>query len=255
MAGFDAAFRVSPRDVPLVRACFAAIRLRVRKLGVRVAARSLEDGAYIEFSGQTYALDILLERLRRDLPTIAEATQSERAPSARRRTANGLVEILNRYRGMMYDRYDEDWIPTLRGRSVPVTGVIHDLFPRDAPHLVDRLMVTMDLLASWHFDEVAPEVLLEEIHTAAELMLKSLGLVGAKRMSFAELVDSAHAAELIRDDARETLMTMKTTRARVKHRGSSDAREWLDTHFWDAAAALEVLSAEVRVVAEAGERR
>ncbi len=205
------------------------------------------NGGYIELNGQTYALDILLERLRRDLPTIAEATPSERPPAARRRTANGLVKILSRYRGQMYDRYGEGWLPTLRGRSVPVTGVIHDLFPRDAPRLADRLLVTMDLLASWHFDEVAPAVLLEEMHTAAELMLKSLGLPRSKRLSFAELVDAADKAALIRADVAETLHSMKTVRARVKHRGSSDAKDWLDIHFWDGAAALEALSARVRV--------
>lgn len=246
MAGFDATFKASQRDMPIVRACIAAIRLRARKLGARVKTEVYEDGAYICFNANTYVVDILLERLRRDLPTIAEATPSERSPAARRRTANGLVEILNRYRGMMYDRYDEDWVPTLRGRKMPVTGVIHDLFPRDAPHLMDRLLVTMDLLASWHFDEVAPEVLLEEMHTAAELMLKSFGIPRAKRMSFAELVDAAHEEGRVRSDHRDTLLSMKTTRARVKHRGSTDAREWLDAHFWDGARALEALSAEVR---------
>lgn len=108
MAGFDATFRVSPRDIPLVRGCFDAIRLRARKLGARIETKVYEDGAYICFNGNTYVLDTLLERLRRDLPTIAEATPTERSPAARRRTANGLVEILNRYRGMMYDRHDED---------------------------------------------------------------------------------------------------------------------------------------------------
>lgn len=246
MAGFDATFRVSDRDMPLVLSCFAAIRLRARKLGARVKTELYEDCAYICFSGNTYVLDILLERLRRDLPTIAEATPSERSPAARRRTANGLVEIFNRYRGMRYDRYDEDWVPTLRGRTMPVTGVIHDLFPRNAPHLMDRLLVTIDLLASWHFDEVAPEVLLEEMHTAAELMLRSFGMPGARRMSFAELVEAAHNAGRVRSDDREALLSMKTTRAKVKHRGSTDAREWLAVHFWDGARALEALSTEVR---------
>lgn len=110
---------------------------------------------------------------------------------------------------------------------------------------MDRLLVTMDLLTSWHFDEVAPEVLLEEMPTAAELM-KSFGIPGARRMSFAELVDAAHNAGRLRGDHRETLLSVKTTRARVKHRGSTDARGWLAAHFWDGARALEALSTEVR---------
>lgn len=66
--------------MPIVRACFAAIRLRARKLGARVKTEVYEDGAYICFNANAYVLDILLERLRRDLPTIAEATPSERSP-------------------------------------------------------------------------------------------------------------------------------------------------------------------------------
>ncbi|BDZ55409.1 hypothetical protein [Agromyces marinus] len=96
MAGFDATFHVSEGDLPVVRACFAAIRRRARKLRVRVSTTVLAGTAYIALNGQTYALDILLERLRRDLPTIAEATVSGRTASARRKTANGLIEILNR---------------------------------------------------------------------------------------------------------------------------------------------------------------
>lgn len=155
-----------------------------------------EDGAYICFNANTYVLDILLERLRRDVPTIAEATPTERSPAARRRSAAPDSQRSGRD-PQPIPRHDVR--PVRRGLGPNIAraddachGVIHDLFPRDAPHLMDRLLVTTDLLASWHFDEVAPEVLLEEMHTAAELMLKSFGIPRAKRMSFAELVDAAH---------------------------------------------------------------
>jgi hypothetical protein len=98
MAGFHAAFFVSAKDKPVVRACFAAMRLRARKFRVKVESHILENGATIALNGQTYALDILPGRRRRDLPTIGEATPSGRDAAARRRTANGLVEILNRFR-------------------------------------------------------------------------------------------------------------------------------------------------------------
>ncbi|WP_234659799.1 hypothetical protein [Agromyces marinus] len=127
-----------------------------------------------------------------------------------------------------------------------MTGVIHDLFPTNAPHLADRLVITMDLLASWHFQEVAAEVLIEEIHTAAELMLKSLGLPRSKRMSFAELIDGAHDQGLIDERSSQTLHALKSTRVGAKHRGSADAKEWLDANFWDVVAALERLSAKAK---------
>ena len=54
--------------------------------------------------------------------------------------------------------------------------------------------MTMDLLASWQYEEVSPEVLLEEIHTAAELILEASVNRRAKKLSFAQLVERAERA-------------------------------------------------------------
>lgn len=266
MASFDALFKFRTADRALVDACLAATRRRSKKFGVRIRSRVSEyNYVYVLFDGQTYALDILLERLRRDLPTIAEATPCERTPRDRRRVALGLVDILNRYRGGLYERYGEDWVPTLRAKRAAAYSLPHEVFPYEAPSLQDRLLVTMDMLASWHYDEVAPEVLVEEIHTAAELLLEASVNRRAKRLSFAQLVDAAHERRILHaypadyvwpstidpstgiedrlnDFGRTVLLGLKDQRKESKHRGAPGAAEWLSRNFWPVVSVLEHLA-------------
>lgn len=269
MAGFDVTFSYSERDEALVDACLLVARRRARTLGVRIhTARPAKGHLYLRIDGQTYGLDIYLERLRRDLPTVAEATTSGRAPGNRRKVALGLIDILWRARLGMYDRYPEMWVPRLRARSAPAYVLPHQIYAPEAPRLQQRMSVTMDLLASWHFGEVAPEVLLEEIHTAAELLLEGSVNARVARLSFAQLVDKAAAEGLLyapvehtdlefstayRDyreraaaKAKRVLILLKDTRKNVRHRNAGDAGQWLDAHFWDAAAILEHLAPHAR---------
>ena len=162
----------------------------------------------------------------------------------------------------MYDRYPENWVPTLRAKRSPVYMLPHVLYAQDAPSIQGRLNTAMDLLASWHFEEVAPEVLVEEIHTIAELLLERNINLRAKRLSFAELVNAASARGVFLyywysapseldaieqiDKATELLIGLKDVRKNVRHRGADGAREWLDVHFWDAASLIEDLSGTAR---------
>lgn len=268
VAGFDAVFRYAPGDEPLLRACLHAARRRARTLNLRQFRSHVYDNhvCAIGLDGNGYALDIYIERLRRDLPTIAEATPARRTPASRRLVALGLVDIIARSRLSMYDRYDEDWLPTLRARREPAYVLPH-LLHCHVPWLADRLGVTMDLLASWHFGEVAPPVLLEEMHTVAELILTELAPTRAKRLSFAELVDAALIAGHFvpatlqgtnldrwrggRPYAErelktvELLLSLKDMRKEVRHRGADGAESWLKEHFWPMAEVLESLSGRV----------
>jgi hypothetical protein len=104
------------------------------------------------------------------------------------------------------------------------------------------MQVTMHMLASWHYDEVAPEVLLEEMHTAAELMLKSMVLPVKRKSTFAELVNAATDAGNIGVGHRGVLLSLKDARRFVKHSNANNARAWLRRNFWEAAEALERLA-------------
>lgn len=266
MAGFDASFRFHPDDLALLTALMAAARRRARPIGVRW--RSTLDPAgrgYCMLDGNGFRLDMLLERLRRDLPTIAEATPSDRhTPAQRRRFANGLCDVLCKWRGNFYDRYyredGPDHIPQLRRISTRGVWPVHLLWPSQAhADLYPRLEVTEEVMNSWVLDEVVAEVVIEELHTAAELMLTRLA--GKRRApAFAELVAQAnqsgrlgrhlrhayvdHDPNAINDMA-DLLISLKDTRKRAKHQASDEARSWLIHHFWAAGAVLEHLCVEL----------
>lgn len=273
MASLDAWFFVKADDESIVQAMFAASRRRARSLGVREFRSRIYRGnppllAHVAVHGNTYVLDIFIERLRRDLPTIAEATPAKRRPSSRRDVALGLVEILTRYRFDMYERYGENWAPTLRARKKPAHTLPHSLWVQDAA-LGERLSATNYLMASWHYEEVEPAVLLEELHTAAELILCALVGRSSRNTSFAQLTELAyqhgflgpygldsgalrpgssalqHFAEY-EVTRRDLLISLKNLRRDVRHRGSVGAKDWLDTNFWDLASLLESMALHVK---------
>ena len=115
MAGFDAMFRFHADDHDLIVALMTAARRRARALGVRWQSSVSADGrGYCRMDGNGFRLDMLLERMRRDLPTIAEATPADRhTPAERRRLANGLIDVLCRSRVSYYDRYDKEASPIM----------------------------------------------------------------------------------------------------------------------------------------------
>lgn len=267
MASLDVVFRFRPADRAVVESCFGAARRRARRLGVRSFRSTIKEAeAGFSIHANTYVVDIFQERLRRDWPTIAEATPCRRTPASRRHLALGLVEIMTRWRLGMYERYDEAWIPTLRARREPAYSLPHLLWVDDEL-IQTRMLTTSEIMASWHFDEVAPEVLLEELHTAAELMLASAVNRRAKKLSFAELVAVARGQGLFSPYAGQPdlvashrateqgqkaeaataalLLTMKDVRKQARHAGRAGAKAWLDEHFWEVAATLERLAGRV----------
>jgi hypothetical protein len=125
-----------------------------------------------------------------------------------------------------------------------------------------RLSITEELLVGWNFQEIAPEVLLEELHTACELVLEELVNRRAKRLSFAQLIAKASDSGLLDFGLRgsglpdsglllsllgETtpavalLTELKDLRKDVRHRAAEGARPWLDEHWEEVAILLERL--------------
>jgi hypothetical protein len=124
----------------------------------------------------------------------------------------------------------------------------------------------------WQFDEVDPEVLIEEMHTAFELTLARV-LYGRYRRdrSFQQLVDAAaQAGHLdityvgqflpewdqmirrlsesdmdmapIRQYTAKMLTSLKDARKQAKHQGRTTAKDWLTEWFYPASGALERLA-------------
>jgi hypothetical protein len=80
------------------------------------------------------------------------------------------------------------------------------------------------------------------MHTAAELLMKSMRFTREGRRSFRELVDAAEDAGYVSSGEAATLLALKTVRNDVKHDGDSGAAGWLRDHFWDVTMALEILT-------------
>jgi hypothetical protein len=269
VAGFDATFRFHPGDHDLIAAMMLAARRRSRTLRVRWhSALDAEGNGYCRMDANTFRLDMLLERLRRDLPTIAEACPSGRhTPLQRRHLANGLYDILCRSRGMYYDRYyregQPEYVPRVRRLRSSEIWPLHQLWVGDKHQdLSSRLGVTEEIMTSWVLNEVAPEVVLEEMHTAAELLLMRL-MSKCRAPTFAELVERAQKAGHLEmplafsydfdfedperfDHAADLLISLKDHRKRTKHQGTDEARAWLDRHFWAAGAVLKHLAERIR---------
>jgi hypothetical protein len=275
VSGFDAAFIFRPDDEALIRAFFAAGRRRARRLDVRWRSEIKPAFGYVALDGASFNLDMLMERLRRELPAVAEGVPSEsRTPQGRRHLANGVVEIISRFRGSMYDRYcrnGEVYVPRLRALRRQAVGlVLYDLFPRRHEDLWPRLSITLDVLSSWVLDEIAAEVALEELHTAFELLLTRAA--GRQRAPmFYQLVELAdqqgwllgYGAECTGETSadpmpamywanpsdaltpHDLLISLKDQRKVSKHRGAVGAEPWLSLHFTAAAALLERLSSRM----------
>lgn len=114
------------------------------------------------------------------------------------------------------------------------------------PCLHARLSVTLGLIVAWNFSEIAPEVLLEELHTACELVLEELVNKRAKKLSFAELIVAADKAGIFSDMPGEgspgiLLTELKDLRKNVRHRAAEGAGSWLDRHWEDVSMCLERL--------------
>jgi hypothetical protein len=119
-----------------------------------------------------------------------------------------------------------------------------------SPLLQARLSITEEMIVAWNFDEIAPEVFLEELHTACEVVLDELVNKPSKRLSFAELVDKANEAGLLVQredwpDPAKLLIELKDLRKNVRHRAAKGAQPWLEKKWEYVAVLLETLAEEV----------
>lgn len=241
----------------------AAAQRRARDMHIRWRSRATNDGTgYVTMDGWGSDLDIFLERLRRDLPTIAEATPGRRNPAYRRRLGHGYVDILTKYRCSWYDRYyknDESYVPTLRAIRASSVWPIHSLWPgSDDQELGMRLVVAQTVMAAWCVREVDAEVVIEELHTAAELILKRITRM-PDRTKFPDLIREARRQQALSTEPmkfayadpekaltpQQLLKALLRERNISKHGGGSQAESWLNEHFWPAAGLLEQLSTRV----------
>lgn len=250
MAGFDFEFIYTEVQEPIVRACQAAARARARRLRISWKWRTIAlRRVVVVVNGNSRRIDLLGYRLERDLPLVAEGcTSVALGPTQRARLGRGFADM------MLRGRHVEQESP-MRLRGVTDTRYYYPPYELSCPgsrRLDARLSITQELIVGWNFEEIAPEVLLEELHTACELVLEELVNRRAKRLSFAQLIANANDSGLLDsglllssfgETASEValLTELKDLRKDVRHRAAEGARPWLDDHWEEVAMLLERL--------------
>ncbi|WP_436991113.1 hypothetical protein [Streptomyces sp. enrichment culture] len=100
-------------------------------------------------------------------------------------------------------------------------------------------------------------MVIEELHTAAELMLKRITQM-PDRTKFSDLIKAARRQQVLSPEpmkfayidtkkaltAQQLLKSLLRERNTSKHGGGSQAESWLHEHFWPAAGLLELLAAK-----------
>lgn len=264
MGGMDWYCNFDEKDFPLVEAMLNAGRLRARRLSVRWSSSIKSNVCAVIVNGEWWRIDLLIARLSRDLPTICEAIPLEhRSPSRRRGVGRSFAHIASQYRLGAFDLHETGWTPKLVSRrGEPWDVMIYTFSAPNAPDLERRLEVTARMLMDWEFGEIAPEVMLEELHTAAELSLKrALWGKYRGRGSFKELVERAEQSDMLKlpgirafrqslrtvdveesITVKELLLSLKDARKVARHEARETALPWLEKWVVGIGEVLEVLA-------------
>lgn len=260
MAGFDMEFTYDSVDEPLVDAFVAATRRRARRAGLRRwRSERLRDGRtgwYFAVDGHSGRMALLAQKIERDLPIVAEAIAvPQRSLRQRRHLANGFVDIYARC-GYGLEEVEEAVPHLVPKTAVGFTWVPHLLeYPGDV-NIAARLEVTEAACIDWHFGDIPAPTMLEELHTAAELVLDHAVHGRFTRKTFADNVGAASSAGIldgchqlagrqcrlpVRKQASEVLIALKDTRREVRHRADPRADVWLREHFFHVIYVLETI--------------
>ena len=269
MAGTDLEFTYDDDDDPLISMFVAVTRRRARTAGIQTfrSSRIVVDGRrgyYISVDGRSWRFSLLAQKLERDLPLLAEAIElPHRSLRDRRRLANSFVTAYAH--GGYGSGEDEEQVPHLRPMThVGFQWVPHLITYPAAKHIDQRLAVTEKFCVDWYFGEIPGPTMLEELHTASELLLSHAVGDTENRGHFPGLVDRAASAGLLdrcvqlptrgnlvaRDRAQRLLQEMSDVRREVRHRGDPSAEAWLRTNFSALVYILETISEEVLLHSE-----
>jgi hypothetical protein len=256
LAGFDFEFHYTPDHEPLVLVCLKASRARARTLGLSWRWRRTGVHRYqVTIDGNSRRTDLLGYRLERDLPLVCEGCPIVgMSPTPCADLGRGFADLMLRGR----DTTPDDVMVL---RAVKEASSYFSPFEYECPattRLHARLSITQELLVSWCFEEVAAEVVLEELHTACELVLEQLVNNRSKKLSFAELVAAADSAGFLSSvplnpAPASLLLGLKDLRKDVRHRAAQGAAVWLDRHWEDVALCLERLVTLVNRRGDAGD--
>lgn len=197
MAGFDFDFTFSDVQAPYVEACVAVAKNRARKLGCRWRVSPLPKGGLkCVVDGQSRRLDLLGRALEHDLPTVCEGVRAGLPPNVARKTGLGFASLFLVGR----DASRDEGLQVLVAR--PILTTFYPLYEfvdgtGGSEALRARLRVTEDIVTDFGLGRYAPEVLLEELHTALEQTLREMLPQASERANWPTLLDAARQASLL----------------------------------------------------------
>ena len=262
--------RFDTRDRPLVEVIRAAGRRRSRMLDLQWRSWIADDVVTVVIDGRWWLIDLLIARLARDLPLLCEAIDLDhRSPESRRGLGRSFAHAAAQFRFGVPDRMPADWIPRLRARREEPWSTAPFIFEcPNATDLEPRLEITERIIVDWEFGDVASDTLIEELHTAAELILKRVNHGRHRRQgSFKEEVERADSSGALalpsvyavkgsiraraHNETRspsELLIELNRVRVDSKHRGASRAEDWLARWSVGAGEVLQHLASKAWTV-------
>jgi hypothetical protein len=244
VAGFDYEFTYDPRFEAIVGVCIGGARARANRLAIRLSFRTTgANRTLVTVDGQSRRLNVLAYRLERDLPKLCEGFASPHyGPKQRRRIGLGFADMYVRGRDMSGK-------PATLMRLTGVSDTkfyypVYELTPQNYADdaLLHRMRVAEELLADWEDRSVSPFIILEELCTAAELLLHALFPDKNTSHSLRDFVKVAAKNGIISREAKVLLDETAVLRNSARHTGDSSFAPWLVDSWEDLALVLEHLS-------------
>jgi hypothetical protein len=162
-------------------------------------------------------MESLLQQLELEIPAFAEGARVEGLPP-RERVALAW-DLIEAYAEGLQDIRESifDIARDLHRVGLDVAAPLSYVFdPGPATHLTGRLHDLTRTLGMFRSGYLAPEQAVEEVHTAAETLLReAVGPAG----SFADKAQRAHDAGHLSHEAYEAFIELKDRRKRAKHQG------------------------------------
>ena len=222
MAGYGISLKASPEFDDLVLSLLKATQRRARALGLRmhyrktVVAKETEWNVNVDGPGGRIAA--LAYQLERDLPVVSEGFIGIMAGKTARNVAESFVA---RWIGTCVG-HEDDIVIKSTGRD-PVKWFWPVIEVPDPPSpLAKRLVVSDSIIARWLTSDLEEEVVIEELHTVVEGLLRSLLTNGNGK--WPALLQRAKNAGLLTNAEIKTLQIFSTKyRNRMKHRAEAIA--------------------------------
>jgi hypothetical protein len=252
VAGFDYEFKFAVDLVDLVASALAAQRRRARHLGLTMNARNAGPGQVIvQINGNSRRMDVLGYRLAQELPLICEGVSSPRLrPSERRRIGLGIADMY--LRGRETTRKSDETM-TLHGvAETRYYFPVYEFSPRGAGSeaLQHRLRLTEELIADWDVRNISPFTVLEELHTASELLLAELVPLPRGKDFYPDRLEAAHAGRFLSQDDMQLLTLLSKFRNDARHRADGGFTAWLDSNWESVSLILEGLRWRIEETAQ-----